>query len=143
MGKFLDDLLGAWELVSYYREEDGRKTYPLGRDPKGYLLYTADGYMSAQLMRAEERPSYSLGGLHQGTQAEMAEAAQGYHAYSGRFEVDEKNQTVYHHNTVSLIPNRVGAVQDHQINKDGDYIDITSTTSPTHIKWKKVNTLLK
>jgi Lipocalin-like domain len=35
------------------RSDDGhRVSYPLSDDAKGYILYTADGYMSAQIMQA-------------------------------------------------------------------------------------------
>lgn len=129
--------MGTWELISYYRlEEDGEKVFPLGTDPSGFLMYTEDGYMSAQLMK-QNRPDYSLEGLHNGSQEEMAEAAHGYHAYSGKYEIDEADGSVYHHNEVSLIPNRLGDIQDRQIQFEGDKISITSRTSSTHIIWKK------
>ncbi len=52
-----EQLVGAWRLVSYeIRPRDGGTvTYPLGRDARGWILYTPDGYMSAQLM-APGRP---------------------------------------------------------------------------------------
>ena len=47
-------LVGTWRLVSYEeRDEDGGITHPLGRDPVGFLTYTADGYMAGQLGRAD------------------------------------------------------------------------------------------
>lgn len=137
MSKLKNKIMGTWELVSYYRlDEDGEKIYPLGEDPKGFLIYTADGYMSAQLMK-QGRINYSLEGLHNGTEQEMAEAAHGYHAYSGKYDIDEADGSIYHHNEVSLIPNRLGDVQDRQIQFEEDTISITSRTSSTHIVWKK------
>lgn len=137
MSELKNKILGTWKLVSYYRlDEDGEKVYPLGTDPSGFLLYTEDGYMSAQLMK-QNRPDYTLEGLHNGTREEMAEAAHGYHAYAGKYEIDEEDGSVYHHNEVSLIPNRLGDIQDRQIEFQGDRITITSRTSSTHIVWKK------
>lgn len=137
MSELKNKIMGTWELISYYRlEEDGEKVFPLGTDPSGFLMYTEDGYMSAQLMK-QNRPDYSLEGLHNGSQEEMAEAAHGYHAYSGKYEIDEADGSVYHHNEVSLIPNRLGDIQDRQIQFEGDKISITSRTSSTHIIWKK------
>lgn len=137
MSELKDKILGTWKLLSYYRlDEDGEKVYPLGTDPSGFLMYTEDGYMSAQLMK-QNRPDYTLEGLHNGTREEMAEAAHGYHAYAGKYEIDEEDGSVYHHNEVSLIPNRLGDIQDRQIEFQGDMITITSRTSSTHIVWKK------
>lgn len=137
MSELKNKILGTWKLLSYHRlDEDGEKVYPLGTDPSGFLMYTEDGYMSAQLMK-QNRPDYTLEGLHNGTREEMAEAAHGYHAYAGKYEIDEEDGSVYHHNEVSLIPNRLGDIQDRQIEFQGDKITITSRTSSTHIVWKK------
>lgn len=134
---FREKVIGTWTLLEYTREnKDGERFYPLGKDATGFLMYTPDGYMSAQLM-AQGRRNYSLGELHTGTTEEMAQAAHGYHAYSGRFEVDEENQTLYHHMEVSMIPNRLGQVQDRIIKMDGDRITITSNATSSYIVWKR------
>lgn len=135
---FRESIIGTWELVEYFRlDDEGERVYPLGQDATGFLMYNPDGYMSAQLM-GQERPEYTLEGLHNGTTEEMAQAAHRYHAYSGKFEVDEANETVYHHNTVSLIPNRLGAVEDRRIERVSENeIAITSSLSTTNIRWRK------
>ena len=48
-----DKIVGTWLLVSYVAQDDqgGPVTFPLGRDAVGLIMYTTDGYMSAQLMR--------------------------------------------------------------------------------------------
>lgn len=48
-----EDFTGTWKLAACYeRDEDGRALgWPMGKDPKGLLIYTADGHMSANLMR--------------------------------------------------------------------------------------------
>jgi hypothetical protein len=53
------NLVGAWTLESYEsRSLDGSGvTYPLGPDAQGIIMYTPDGYMSAQLMRQVEHRS--------------------------------------------------------------------------------------
>ncbi len=47
----LEKLIGSWSLESYSETdvETGEVTYPMGRNPEGLILYTTDGYMSAQL----------------------------------------------------------------------------------------------
>jgi len=136
---FREQIIGAWTLLEYTREnKQGERYYPLGKDATGYLIYTPDGYMSAQLM-AQGRPEYTLGDLHTGTPDEMAQAAHGYHAYSGRFEVDEANQTVYHHMEMSMIPNRIGQVQDRKIEMDGNEITISSSMTSSRIRWRRAD----
>ncbi len=52
-----DRLIGAWTLVSYQEiPVDGSDPFePLGHEPQGIILYTPDGYMSAQLSRPVPR----------------------------------------------------------------------------------------
>ena len=54
------NLIGAWTLQSYEaRSIDGSSvTHPLGAHAQGIIMYTPDGYMSAQLMRSD-RPQFS------------------------------------------------------------------------------------
>ena len=107
-----EDIVGAWQLVSYVAEDDagGAVTYPLGRDAVGLIMYTNDGYMSAQVMRPG-RPAYDQPDTAGGTTAQAAAAAAGYLSYSGPYDVDESANTVHHHVAVSLLPNWLETVQ--------------------------------
>lgn len=53
-----EQLVGAWTLNSYVERdiETGVENYPFGEHPLGLILYTPDGYMSAQLQRPERLP---------------------------------------------------------------------------------------
>jgi hypothetical protein len=80
-----EKLIGAWKLVEYIindKRNPGQRFYPLGKDATGIIMYTPNGYMSAQLM-AQGRPVYANGHIHTGSIEEMAAAAKGYMAYSG------------------------------------------------------------
>jgi hypothetical protein len=101
-----DDILGTWELVSYIAEDDhgGPITHPLGPDASGLIMYTCDGYMSAQIMRPD-RPAFDRPESDGDTLEQAAAAATGYLAYSGPFEVDESTGVVHHEVRVSLLPN--------------------------------------
>jgi len=48
-------ILGAWQLASFtIRNADtGDISHPLGTAPRGMILYTDDGHMSAQLADAD------------------------------------------------------------------------------------------
>lgn len=135
---FKEQVVGTWKLVEYSMvNETGEKVYPLGERATGFLMYTADGYMSAQLMSDKERPVFEGKALHTGSTEQMAAAAHGYHAYAGKYEVDEANQTLYHHMEVSLIPNRLGQVQDRLVQIKGKQIIITSTVTANTIIWER------
>ena len=50
-------LVGTWRLVSWEHQDGaGQITFPVGRDPQGYIIYTADGYVSVQMMTARRQP---------------------------------------------------------------------------------------
>ena len=97
-------LVGCWRLVEFSvtTAEGGEADRPLGNNPLGTLLYTPDGYMSAQLARPgpyadDQKPdAYSI-------------------AYSGPYDVDEQAGTVAHQIQVSVIPSRLGTTQIRQV----------------------------
>jgi hypothetical protein len=49
----VQDLVGVWSLAACYERDDEARHLegPLGPDPKGMLIYTADGHMSVNMMR--------------------------------------------------------------------------------------------
>jgi hypothetical protein len=96
-------LVGGWRLVSYTEAPDGGKaSHPLGDHPLGAILYTPDGYMSAQLAKP---------GPDQAGQQPDAYAI----AYSGPYTVNEQARTVDHQVQVSVIPGWVGTTQTRQV----------------------------
>lgn len=109
-------LVGTWKLVSYISKPaggDGPIEYPLGKDARGYIIYTADGYMSAQIMRPGSKP-YSTADPFAIADDEAADAARHYLAYTGPFEVTEHEGRIAlkHHANLALVPNWAG---DHQL----------------------------
>jgi Lipocalin-like domain len=76
-------------------------TYPLGPDAQGIIMYTPDGYMSAQLMRSGRTP-FHRNDLHP-PEEELAAAASGYLTYSGPYTV-VNDALIAHHVVVSLLP---------------------------------------
>jgi hypothetical protein len=106
-------LVGTWRLVSWEaRAVDGTVTFPFGQDAAGYLVYTADGRMFAQVMRPG-RPRFAGGDLSGGTPEENAAAIEGYIAYGGTYSVQDG--TVIHHIQMSLFPNWIGGEQRRSI----------------------------
>ncbi len=76
---------------------------PWGDEVFGYLLYSAEGYMSGNLSPAINRRAALK------TAARKVKGTRDYIAYSGRYTVE--GGTVTHHVEVSLFPNWVGLPQ--------------------------------
>jgi hypothetical protein len=122
-----ESLVGAWELVDVVEEAlDGSPSRrPHGERPVGLILYTHDGYMSAQIMerqrgRVESCDWSSL------TAEEYAEEARGYFAYAGPYEVDEERGTVTHSVVASLFPGWVGSAQVRVAELEGERLVLRS-----------------
>ena len=104
-----ESVVGAWELVSFLtRDQDGGERHPLGIAPRGLILYTADGHMSAQLARSD-----------------MSE----YVAYGGPFYVDEDTDTLHHAVTMSTMPELLAQPQFRLASVDGDHLTLSATTT--------------
>ena len=102
--------------------------HPLGERPKGIIMYTPDGYMSAQLMSPDRGP-FASGDWFDGTEEEYREEASTYIAYSGPFHVNEEKRTLTHSMFVSLLPNWTGQTQPRVVKIEGDKLFL-STESP-------------
>jgi hypothetical protein len=115
-----DRILGAWQLVSVTTRdaEIGHVVHPFGTAPRGMILYTDDGHMSAQLSDAD------MGG---------------YIAYGGRFSVDEETSEraerreivgiVRHDVTIAMMPELLAQPQFRQVSLDGDVLTLSATTT--------------
>ena len=101
--------VGAWKLVSTEEKlKDGssRPYQDLGPHGAGYLMYSADGHMCAELTGAD-RPKWKV----PPTPAEKLAAMDTFSAYCGRFAVDEVNHVMWHYPELALNPNFVGTEQ--------------------------------
>ena len=134
-------LVGSWKLVSYeVRSDDGRRViYPLGKDAKGYILYTPDGYMSAQIMQLD-RPRYQAADPEGGADEESAQAARGYLAYSGPYHVEDES-VVVHEAEVSLFPNWVEETLSRKAVLNGRRLEL-STTAPVPVGDEQLTAVL-
>jgi|SRR5208282_4023902 len=148
--KLRDRLIGTWKLISYTEKPvDGSGTvYPMGENPIGIIMYTPDGYMSAQFMRPHRRP-FASGDWLDGTAEEYREEASTYIAYSGPFHVDEETRTLTHSMFVSLFPNWTGQTQPRVVKIEDDILHL-STESPikstgkaviAYLQWKRASRL--
>jgi len=137
-----DRLIGAWKLVSYQEiPVDGSDPFePLGPEPQGIIMYTPDGYMSAQLSKPD-RPGFASGDWFDGTPEEYQQEASSYIAYCGPFHVDEASQTLTHSMFISLFPNWTGQTQPRRVKLEGNVLQL-GTTAPIRSSGKTVNSVL-
>jgi hypothetical protein len=119
-------LVGAWRLVSNVEIDvkTGEVYRPYGDTPGGLILYTPDGYMSAQLS-ASGRHKFESGDMYQGKPEEYVNAGLSYLAYSGPFYVDEAKRIIEHEMFVSLFPNWQGQRQVRIVKLDGNELKLS------------------
>lgn len=133
----IEELTGTWRLKSYTMlDATGEISYPLGKDCTAYLIYTSDGFVSAQ-MSAVGRTPYSSGDLHTGTPEEMAAAARGYTAYCGTYTLRLEKAEIIHHIKISMNPAWENQSQVRHISYDGQYLTITADVNGGRLVWEK------
>lgn len=111
------------------RADDGSLSSPLGPNPEGSLVYTAGGWIAAQLCAADraELPTDDLRG---GDPSDHAAAFSSYFAYCGTYEI--KGNTVVHSVTMSLVPNWVGSSQVRYFEVNDD--ELVLRTPPIEVR---------
>ncbi|KAK5169016.1 uncharacterized protein LTR77_006325 [Saxophila tyrrhenica] len=129
MASLRDQLVGAWELISYtaYRPDDKSDfIHPMGPKAQGIIMYTPDGYMSAQL----QTPGLTKG-------ASWEDVGKNYIAYTGHFWLDEEGDShgplLVHHMRNSNLPYIVGDRQRRLVqikDEEGGRFLILSTADP-------------
>ncbi len=114
-------LIGTWRLVSIEKvRETGEVIRPddwMGKNPTGVIIYDSSGYMSLQIMR-DPRPIWKSDALW--------DVLEGYYAYFGTYEVNEKGGTVTHHVQGSFKPDEVGENYNPWLKISGNRLMLTN-----------------
>lgn len=130
-----EQLIGVWKLVSYEtRKPDGSTVTPFGDDVRGLLIYTADGFMSGQVMKAG-RPQLSGSYGARGKSEAAVAAFEGYIAYCGRWRVDAESGEVIHNVESSLYPNWVGSEQRRGVAFEDGELVLSAATERSSGVW--------
>jgi Lipocalin-like domain len=104
-----DQLVGSWIFVSSTtKAEDGSPFW--GANPKGLVIFTANGRYSTHLMRSD-RPKFSANSRTKGTPEENKAAVLGNISSFGTYTVDEDKKTFTIRFEGSTYPNLEGTVQ--------------------------------
>jgi hypothetical protein len=118
--------VGVWSLDRFTeRSNSSEESNPLGIDPVGFLIYTADGYVSAQLMRSNRDP-LKTDPWEAGASAEGADLTKGYIAYCGRYEVNEEKSGIIHLPLVALLPNLINHEQHRTFKFEDDTLTLVT-----------------
>lgn len=118
------DLVGGWTFVTWViTGPDGRESRPFQPNPTGYIVYTADGVMSAAI-QADQRPRFNSADIRKQPADEKARAFDTYFHYAGTWYV--RGQTVVHTVTSALNPNMIGTEQVRHVAFDGDLLTLSA-----------------
>ena len=126
------DLVGSWSIVSV----DG-----YGPNPKGSLIFDANGRYSLQLMRSDQ-PKYASNNRTQGTPAEYKSTVEGNLSYFGTYAVSGTDLIL--HVEGSTFPNWIGTDQKRvNLSLTGDDLKYTNTApsgggAVLPLVWKRV-----
>lgn len=121
-----EHFIGTWKLVSSeFRLPDGSLIYPYGKDAAGILIYSASGYMCAQIM-SRNRLTFASRDRLIGTAEEIKSAYEGYIAYFGTYEVNQDEGAIIHRVEGALFPNMVGADQKRFFELSGDRLTLST-----------------
>ena len=104
-------IVGTWKVVSSEETlKDGTKRPNLHIGPNGraFLLYSADGYMCAELMNSD-RPSWK--DKAKPTDDEKLSSYNGFFAYCGRYEIHADKNYLVHLPEVSMTQDYLGTRQ--------------------------------
>jgi hypothetical protein len=131
------ELIGAWRLISWSLiYDDGRPAeFPLGSDAQGMIMYTANGEVSATLMRANRAAKAPT------SEVERATAFTDSFAYAGRYEV--RDATVFHTIEIATNPALIGVKTTRRILLEGDHLTLsgpdfsTGSSRAQQIVWRR------
>src|SRR5271165_4792885 len=125
-------LIGAWKLLSFEsRIINGTVIYLWGKDPKGYFIFSEDGFASVSIMSAN-RTNYSSEDMLQGSMEEKVAAADTYLSYAGPYKVVD--DTIIVRSEISFFPNWVGKDQIRFFKFENDGNKLVLTTPSVKIR---------
>jgi hypothetical protein len=116
--------VGTWELESFTEiVEDGSFIEPMGSNPRGFLLYTTEGMVSAQLTGSDHGQAAGQSEKSNENNGSPSKLAP-YIAYCGSFSVDDKLHQVVHIPLVAYDRQLVGQRMHRKFEFDADRLTL-------------------
>ncbi|KAK5116913.1 hypothetical protein LTR62_006634 [Meristemomyces frigidus] len=142
-------LIGTWKLESYIAHPTPestikRPTHPMTSRVTGFIMYTPDGYMSAQMLIPGQQ-SFKRG---EGEEPQWAEAGKRFFAYSGPYYITNegagREEVLRHTFQICNLPGWIGDIQvrTHEFEDEGQVL-VLGSEEPTEIKGDKRIPVLK
>ena len=135
-------LVGTWAPVSaVITDASGKKTDAFGPNPRGVLVFTADGRYSLTIMRAS-LPKFASNNRSKGSAEENQAVVSGSIAHFGKYSVDEKDKTLVFNVETSTYAHWDGVPQKRPFTVSKDELNYT-VPSPSiggtgALVWKRV-----
>jgi hypothetical protein len=122
--------LGTWVLQSFTEIlSDGSSVEPMGRNPQGFLLYTKDGIVSAQLTGfGDSSNGVSFAEARASGGNRTPENAVPYIGYCGTFTVDVELHEVVHIPIVAHDRSLVGRALHRKFQFSAERLILTTST---------------
>jgi hypothetical protein len=113
-------IVGTWFLTAAEKLlPDGKRVPDYGPNPHGLAIFTADGYYSVQIYRAE-RLKFSSGDKFKATLEEYKDASLSTSVHFGRYTVDPVKHTITFQIDRSSVPNLDDTTAVRQYEMKGD-----------------------
>jgi len=113
-------IVGTWALAGAEKLlPDGTRIADYGPNPHGLVIFTANGYYSVQIYRAE-RLKFSSGDKLKGTPAEYRDASLSTSVHFGRYSLNAANHTITFRIDRSSFPNQDDTTQVRPYEMKGD-----------------------
>jgi hypothetical protein len=133
-----EQFVGAWKLVSaveYMKDGSSRNYSDVGPNGKGYLIYTADGHMCAELMRGDRGQWKDV---FNPTDAEKIAAFDSFSSYCGRYEVDEEKHLMRHMPETASLPDFVRTSKQRLYVLSGETLTFAAEDTDPGVKSYKI-----
>ena len=120
-----EELIGTWKLITFEAvRENGDVVRPFGDNPRGLIVYDANGNMSAQLFHTD-RQDFASDDRNAASDSEIRSAFLSSVAYFGAYSVNEDEGMVTHHVEGCLLPNWVGGDQHRRFQIVGNRLTLS------------------
>jgi hypothetical protein len=139
---------GVWSLLSFEKEgPQGVPVFPFGKNAKGMLTYTGDGYIFASLMDGDrEKLGVNMevlatpGFKNFGKRLNYAKATARSLSYAGRYAV--QGSEIWHDVTVCSFPDWVGTRLLRKFYFEGETLILTFTDTlgvASKLAWRRAS----
>jgi hypothetical protein len=123
------------------RSADDQISCPFGKDAVGYITYNEDRCIFVAITRSNH-VKFAAGDLLEGSKEEIAQAADTYVSYCGRYEFQEDR--IIHHETSAYAPTGSGLTRNVWSNLEGESIDVEHASDiawgeqqSAHLLWER------